>query len=211
MIDVALIGHGYWGTILEKYIRADKHYNLKYICDSKSDLNEVWADDNIEAVVIAVRNEQRYLITKAALENGKSVLSEKPLALTIVEAEYLRGLSELHGLVLATNYTFTFSKSLQMAVRWVDDGRIGDLFGIDMRVNHLGKFGGGSVYRILGSHMLSVLDMFVPLESLVYSKRDMVTHNNSVETGVIFFERSPGLKGQINLSLNYPSKEVKVV
>jgi len=38
MVNISLIGHGYWGTILEKYIKEDEHFNLKYICNSKSDL-----------------------------------------------------------------------------------------------------------------------------------------------------------------------------
>lgn len=206
MINVALIGHGYWGKILEKYLIPDNGFNLKYICDSKSDLNEVWNDKDCNAVVVAVRNEQRYDVVKKALLSGKNVLAEKPLALKYVSALKLVALAEVNKLSLAVDYTFTVSKSLLLARDLVRRGKIGDILGFDMCVNHLAPFGGGSVYWILGSHMLSILNMFIPLESLSYKIHDIVVYNGEIETGVIATN-----KGQIHLSLNYPDKTVEVV
>ncbi len=212
MINCALIGHGYWGKILEKYLSSSRVFRLVRICDSKSDLDEVWSDDSITATIIAVRNEQRYSITRKALISGKNVLSEKPLALKTTQAEYLQRLSEYWNKVLVTDYTFTLSRSLLAAVNCVAFRTIGELLGVDMRVNHLGKFGGGNVYWILGSHMLAVLGMFVPLETLVYGKKDIVVCNGVAETGVISFSQTvSNLRGQISISLNYPGKEVEVV
>jgi predicted dehydrogenase len=203
-MNVALIGHGYWGKILEKYIVKD--FNLKYVCDSKSDLNEVWGDKDCTSVIVAVRNEQRYSIVKQALLSGKNVLAEKPLALKWDEAQELAVLADKNDLSLVIDYTFTVSKGLLLASELVKQGKIGDLLGFDMAVNHLAPFGGGSVYWILGSHTLSVLNMFIPLESLSYKKHDIVIHNGEIETGVIVTN-----KGQIHLSLNYPDKTVEVV
>jgi predicted dehydrogenase len=200
-MNVALIGHGYWGKILEKYIVKD--FNLKYVCDSKSDLNEVWNDKDCTSVIVAVRNEQRYSIVNQALLSGKNVLAEKPLALKWDEAVELAKLAEKNNLALVIDYTFTVSKSLLLARDLV---KIGDLLGFDMAVNHLAPFGGGSVYWILGSHMLSILSMFMPLVSLCYKRQDIVKYNGAVETGVIITN-----KGQIHLSLNYPDKTVEVV
>jgi len=208
MINVALIGHGYWGKILEKYI--PPVFNLKCICDSKSDLRAVWGDESIGAVIIAVRNEHRYRITKDALLSGKSVLSEKPVAMSLVEARDLRDLAESRRLNLVTDYTFTLSPSLRLALKFVKYNRIGKLLGMDMSVDHLGPFGGGSVYWILGSHMLSVLGMFYPLGSLVFHKQDIVYNGAETETGIILFHNKE-FSGQIHLSLNYPSKRVEVV
>jgi len=210
VINVALIGHGYWGTKLEKYILENPDFDLKYVCDSKSDLELVWADKEVTAAVIAVRNEQRYPITRDALLAGKHVLSEKPLALTLTEANDLARLSREQGVVLVVDYTFTFSKSLKMATEIVKSSQIGDLLGFVAQVNHLGKFGGGSVYTILGSHLLSVLGMFLTLGDLSFTKRDLVVVDGSVESGVINIGGS-GVRGQVMLSLNYPSKTVEVV
>ena len=204
-MKVALIGYGYWGHILEKYVNKNYDYQLKYICDSRSDLNEVWQDKEIEAVLIATRNEQRFPIIKDALLNHKHVLAEKPLALSLAEADYLSKLAEEKQCQLVVDYSFTVSKSLRLAQLFVVHGDIGCLKGFEMTANHLAPFGGGSVYWILGSHMLSILDMFIPLRYLSFTKHDIVKFD-SVETGTILTD-----KGKINLSLNYPEKILEVV
>lgn len=207
MVGVALIGHGYWGKILEKYIKADRNFDLKYICDSKSDLNEVWNDKTVQAVVIAVRNEQRYGIVEKALLCGKNVLTEKPLAMTLIEAEQLAWIAMSNKLNLVVDYTFMVSKGIQIARDLaLYKRKIGKIIGFDISVNHLAPFGGGSVYWILGSHMLSVLDMFIPLEMLTFKRKDIVVYKGNIETGVILTDR-----GQIHLSLNYPCKTVEFV
>ena len=207
---VALIGHGYWGSKLERYIRGNNDFALRHICNSKSDLNEVWNDEQVTAVVIATRNNTHYSITKSALLHGKNVLSEKPLALKTEECEELRQLAQDGKLLLLTEYTYTFSRALKMAVGIVERGEIGRLCSLEMTVRHLGRFGGGSVYWLLGSHMLSVLDMFLPIRDTVFEKSDLVIHDGQVETGVISF-RKDNVSGQIVISLNYPGKEVRVI
>jgi len=77
-------------------------------------------------------------------------------------------------------------------------------------VRHLGRFKGGSVYWLLGSHMLSVLDMFLPIKNLVFQKTDLVTYDGEVETGVISFNNGE-VSGQIVVSLNYPGRETTVI
>ena len=60
MINCALIGCGYWGSKLKRYIEENQDFSLKYICNSKSDLNEVWNDKEITAVVVATPNKTHY-------------------------------------------------------------------------------------------------------------------------------------------------------
>lgn len=209
-VNCALIGCGYWGSKLKRYIEENPNFWLKYVCDSKSDLNEVWSDDEVHAVINATTNKFHYEITKDALLHGKHVLSEKPLALTAIECDELKSIAEERKLMLLTEYTYTFSKALKIATKMVERGEIGSLLGAEMSVRHLGRFGGGSVYWLLGSHMLSVLDMFMPLEDLTFSKRDIVVFKGNIETGVIVFENSD-FAGHIVVSLNYPSKETKII
>ena len=210
MFNVALIGCGYWGSKLKGYIEENEEFNLKYICNSKSDLNEVWNDEGICAVVIAVRNEQRYCIARDALLHKKHVLCEKPLALRGVEANDLKQLAIDYNLALFVDYTWTFSKGLRKATEMIFQGMIGDVLGIEMNIKHLGRFYGGSVYWLLGSHGLSILDMFVPLRTLEFTKKDLVVHDGNVETGVINFTGGQ-TSGQILLSLNYPGKTAEVI
>jgi len=209
-MEIALIGTGYWGSKLKLYLEENPHFNLKYLCDSKTDLNKVWMDDTVEAVVIATRNDSHYDLTKRALQAGKHVLVEKPLALNTGQAEEIRMDARNRGLKVVTEYVFTFSKALALAQNMVADGVIGKLLGADFSAKHLGRFGGGSVYWLLGSHWMSVLDMFIPLETLTFSNHDLVTYDGDIESGVINFN-GDGFAGQISVSLNYPGKDVQVV
>jgi len=191
-------------------LEEDENLRLKCVCNSKSDLNEVWKDEQVKAVVIATPNETHYPIVKSALINGKSVLSEKPLALKLSECEELSQIASDNGLVLLVEYVYTFSPGLKQAQSMIENGEIGRVLGIEMEVRHLGRFKGGSVYWLLGSHMLSVLDMFTPIKELSFKKEDLVIFNGAVETGIISFKNA-NLSGRIVVSLNYPGKESRII
>jgi predicted dehydrogenase len=210
-INVALIGKGYWGSILEKYIRENPNFSIQCVCNSKSNLEtEVWNNSEIRAVVIATPNQTHYPIVKAALLSGKHVLSEKPLALRTNECEELQYLANEKKLTLLTDYVYIFSKSLDKAQKIIKNREIGNLKSIEMTLKQLGRFGREDVYWLLGSHMLSVLDMFVPLGDLQFFRKDLVAYKGRIETGVIDFKKQD-FAGQIMVSLNYPGKEKKIV
>lgn len=205
MVNVALIGIGYWGSRLKRYIEESPFLDLRYVCNSTSDLDEVWHDEGVDAIVEATSNDARYSIVKAALLHNKNVLAEKPLALRTEECEELKQIALDRNLLLLVDYAWTFSKSLKKAQEIIGGGEIGKVLGFEMAVRHLGRFG-VDVYWALGSHMLSILDMFMPIENYHFEGTDLVTHGGEVETGVISF----GL-GQIVVSHNYPGKEMRVM
>lgn len=210
MIDCALIGCGYWGSKLKRYIEENQNFRLKYICNSKSDLNEVWNDKEITAIVVATPNKTHYPLVKSALLHGKNVLSEKPLVLQATECEELKQIALDRNLLLLVEYTYTFSRALSKAQSMVREGEVGNLLGLEMMVRHLGRFKGGSVYWLLASHMLSVLDMFIPIKDLSFKKTDLVNYDGQVETGAISF-KGGDVSGQIVVSLNYPGKETRII
>lgn len=203
MIKTALIGCGYWGSILLRHLEADKHFKVVHVCNSKTDLSKVWPD--VEAVVVATPMNTLYQVVKQALLQKKHVFSEKPLALKTKECLELKRLSEQKGVVLATDYTWTFSKGLQKAQK-ID---IGQIKALEMDIQRLGRFQ-QDVYWFLGSHLLAILDMFVPLKTLSFKKIDLVKDKGLVETGMILFENQK-VKGRLNISLNYIEKQTKVV
>ncbi len=204
MINVALIGYGYWGSKLLRYLRTDKHFKVVHVCNSKTDLSKVWPD--VEAVVVATPIDTHYRVVKQALLQGKHVLSEKPLALKTKECLELKRLAKEKGLVLAVEYTWTFSKGLQKAQKT----DIGVIKAIEMEIKHLGRFLKWDVYWLLASHMLSILDMFVPLKTLKFKKVDLLKDRGMAETGMILFQNK-SVKGRISISTNYPEKETKVI
>ena len=64
-------------------------------------------DDRIDLVTVATPNATHFAITKAFLENGFHVLCEKPMTMTVDEAEEIVRLSESTGRICAVNYGYT--------------------------------------------------------------------------------------------------------
>lgn len=215
MYNVALIGYGYWGSKLERYIKENPFFNLRCICNSKFNLNEIWKDKNIDSVVVATPQETHYEVVREALLCNKNVLSEKPLTLLGSEAKELRKLAFNKNRVLVVDYTYTFSQGLQRAKQLVDEGVIGKILSFQLSMKRFGRFGRGHVYWLLGSHMLSVLDMFCQIEELEYINTEMVSSKSGVETGYILFHNTSlhntSQIGEISVSLNYPGKETMAI
>lgn len=202
--NIALIGHGYWGEKLEKYIPA--FFNLKHVCDSKTDMSRMW--DDIEAVIIATPIETHYSIAMGALIHGKHVFCEKPITLKQGEALRLKHTANERNVKLGVEYTFQFSRGIRHMLESIP--RIGKIQHIEMTSVHLGRFMNHNVYWLLASHYMAVLDQIIDLESLSWITRDYVKNNDIVTTGSLFFKNND-LTGEINVSLNYPGKESNVV
>lgn len=208
-VRVCLVGRGYWGSKLERYLRESPLFELAAVSGRAGALEAVRAPGP-EAVVEAVPNAARMGIVSAGLAAGKAVFCEKPLSFSVEGCRKLLALSRAREAPLMVDYTHTFSRALAKARELVRSGAIGRLKGAELSVRHLGRFGGGSVYWLLGSHMLSVLDMFVPLDGLRFSRRDVVVRRGAVESGTIS-AAGPGFRAEISLSLNYPGKDTEVV
>src|SRR5207253_10461795 len=86
----------------------------------------------VDAVHIAVPNEQHYVVASKFLQNGVHVLLEKPMALTSSEASDLVEQAAEQNLILQIGHVFRFSNALQEAKRLLESGLIGRPFFVNM-------------------------------------------------------------------------------
>src|SRR5688572_3289700 len=117
MVGVAVIGAGYWGPNLVRNIQATPQFHLKTLCDlnvaraeqvlgrystvkATGSLAETLADPEIEAVAVATPAGTHLEVALAAIEAGKHVLVEKPLASSYEDGLKLVNAAEERGLVL---------------------------------------------------------------------------------------------------------------
>jgi len=208
--NLALIGKGYWGEKLKRYIKESPYFNLVSLCNSQSDLEkEVWKNKKVDAVVIATPSDTHYSLTKKALLNGKDVLCEKPLSMYSGECEELSGISSEKNLEILVDYTHTFSKGLKIADKRIKEGVVGEILRVNLRLEQWGRFGRGNVYWLLGSHMLSILDMFIPLKDLEFKEKNVIKRKGVVETAQIECYNKK-IHSNIYVSLNSPTKNFKV-
>ena len=201
MKKIALIGNGYWGRKIKNYI--PEFFGLKYVADSSFKLEKIWEDEEVSSVIIATPIETHYSIAKDALLTRKNVFLEKPITTTLKEATALRDLAKLKDVKIAVNYVQTFSKSIDKIQRLIK--MIGEIEFIEMSTKHLGRFMDFDVYWLLASHHLSILDMFIDLDTLKFTFQDHIMNEGLCTSGSILFD-----KGRIDTSLNFPGKELLI-
>lgn len=157
ILQVGLVGCGYWGPNLVRNFRQSADCHLKVVCDaSESRLShmrrlypdvavthqfaELLNDPQLDALVIATPVRFHYEMAKAALSVGKHVFIEKPMARTVAEAEELLALAEQQGLVLMVGHTFLFSPAVRRMKEIIDAGDVGQVQYIAARRLNLGLF-----------------------------------------------------------------------
>jgi predicted dehydrogenase len=135
MINAAVIGTGYIGPLTIEALRRLGDVKVKGVCDAnmelarriaaKYDIEKVYADwqevvedASIDVVHTCSPNRLHYAMNKASIQAGKHILSEKPLAMTLAEAEDLTGLAEKRGIVTGVNFCYRYYPLvLEMALR----------------------------------------------------------------------------------------------
>ena len=91
------------------------------------DYQEIMTNPDVEAVMISATPETtHYPMTKAALEAGKHVLLEKPIALTLEEADELIGIANRKGLKFTIGYSQRFNSKQALVKRSLRDGTLGE-------------------------------------------------------------------------------------
>ena len=88
---------------------------------------EICADPGVDVVHLCTPNYLHYPMAKAALQAGKHVLCEKPLATTSAEARELVALAQERKLVGAVNYNLRYYPLCQEAHRRVRAGALGEV------------------------------------------------------------------------------------
>lgn len=142
-IDVGIIGTGWCGGIRADVCAASPLVDRLHLAEIRpdrlaevgdqtgaklltDDYHEIIDDDSVDAVIISATPETTHFpMARASLRAGKHVLLEKPLALTLDEADQLVDLAETNGLKLAVGYSQRFNPKQAYVKQCVDDGTIG--------------------------------------------------------------------------------------
>ena len=157
MINIGVVGCGYWGPNLIRNYRGLKDCRMKIICDLSEDrlkhLNSLYPeietetsfdrmlkDGDLDAIVIATAVNYHYPLAKASLLAGKHTFIEKPLASSSDQCEELIEIAQQKGLVLMVGHTFLYSPPIQKIKEIVDSGDIGEIQYISARRLNLGLF-----------------------------------------------------------------------
>jgi predicted dehydrogenase len=92
-----------------------------------TDYREVLRDPKIDAVHVCTPNAQHFPMAKAALEAGKHVLCEKPLAISVEEGEELAALATKKGMRNCVCHNLRYYPMVQQMRRMREAGELGEI------------------------------------------------------------------------------------
>ncbi|MEZ3159192.1 Gfo/Idh/MocA family oxidoreductase [Microbacterium sp. BWT-B31] len=127
------LGHSVDAVYSGSAERAQRYAADNGIAFGSSDLAELLALD-IDAVYVSSHNDLHHSQAIAAIAAGKHVLCEKPLALSIDDAENMVAAADEAGVVLAVNHHLPFSPVHQRVRELVQSGAIGKV--LSVRIGH---------------------------------------------------------------------------
>ncbi len=173
-LGTAVVGYGYWGPNLARNVAECPELELRALCDrdparlaafaqrhpearAVQELDAVLADPLIEAIVLATPPQTHHTLARQALEAGRHVLVEKPLATRLDDAYDLADVARACGRVLMPGHTFVYSPAVNAVRELIQGGVVGDIHFITSSRMNLGKYHAGGVLCDLAPHDLSIL------------------------------------------------------
>jgi predicted dehydrogenase len=200
-IRIGVIGFGYWGPNLARNLAELPEYELAAICDPRPEalaagarrypaarsvlsVEEILGDDSIDAVAISTPVRTHYHLARAALEAGKHVFVEKPLAASSAEVRDLMARATDAALVLMPGHTFLYSPPVRTIKELITNGELGDIYFISSSRVNLGLHQTDvSVVWDLGPHDFSILRYWLdelPAQVSAVSRACIIPENPDV-------------------------------
>jgi len=175
VLNVGVVGLGYWGPNLLRVLVENPAVNVSWLCDLDAErlarlarraptaqcthrLQDLLDDDALDAVVIATPVFTHVELVTRSLAAGKHTFVEKPLATSGAQATELVELAALHGRALMCGHTFVYSPAVQAVREMLDFGTLGEIYFISSSRVNLGLHQRDiSVVWDLGPHDFSIL------------------------------------------------------
>lgn len=145
MLTLAQIGCGYWGPNLLRNFSAQKGARVKYVVEASEErrryvrenypgteavdrLEVALADPEVRALVVATPARTHFDLGLCALQGGRHVFIEKPLAMTVAEVDRLDALAHERRLTLMAGHTFLYNPAVLALKQLIDSGELGRIY-----------------------------------------------------------------------------------
>lgn len=225
---VAVVGTGYWGKNLVRNFH--ELGVLRSICDSNkevgesfgkkypgvevfSDFGAVLRDDSVRAVAVATPAATHYELVAMALEAGKDVFVEKPLAIEIEQGRKLVKLAESAGRILMVGHILRYHPAVRKLQDLIRAGDLGKIYYMYSNRLNMGKI--RTEENILWSfapHDVSVmLALLNELPEKVSCQGGSYLHSGVADVTMSQFAFGSGVRAHIFVSWLHPFKEQKLV
>lgn len=211
MINIGVIGYGYWGPNLVRNFSKVEQASVRAVCDissanlqkarkkypqlnATSDFRDIMASGEIDAVAIATPVNTHYELAKNALENGKHVFVEKPFTASSEQAEKLIELADKKRLKIMVDHTFLFTGAVRKIKELIDNKSLGQIYYYDSTRINLGLFQHDvNVVWDLAPHDLSIMDYVIGGKPVAVTANGMDHFKKGIENVAyitIYFDSS---------------------
>jgi predicted dehydrogenase len=179
MINVGVIGFGYWGPNIVRNLTSISGIKLHSICDTDpvalmrakkmypevrfcQDYTQITDSPEIDAVAVITPVSTHFTLAKRALSQGKHVFVEKVFTRSSLEAYELIKVAEKHKRIIMVDHTFLFTDAVKKIETAVSSGKMGDLYYYDSVRISPGRFQTDvNVVWDLAVHDLYIMDHII--------------------------------------------------
>jgi predicted dehydrogenase len=225
-LRIAVAGLGYWGPNIARNLAALPDVELAWCCDGSeairarvapmfprarltAQLEEVLADDTVDAVALATPVPTHAALAIEVLEAGKHCFVEKPMAQSTAGAEAVVAAAEAADRTLMVGHLLEYHPGVIKLKELIDGGELGRILYIYGNRLNLGKLRADeNALWSLGAHDVSVLLRLAGEEPYEVEARGESYMREGIEDVVFCFLRFPsGLAAHLHLSWLDPHKE----
>ena len=224
--NIAVVGCGHWGkNLVRNFFELDALYA---VCDPNEEIAKRYADqysarnesfseviknNNIEGVVLAVPAPLHASMATAAMNSGKHVFVEKPLAMNQAEADLMIAAARKNNVSLMVGHLLQYHPVFVAVRNMVQSGRIGDLQYLYSNRLSYGKLRSEeNVIWSFAPHDISMILSLVEQEpNSVKTESAVILQNDIADAATIHIEFPSGIKAHISVSWFHPYKEQKLV
>lgn len=186
-IGIGVVGYGYWGPNLVRNFVSSECSHVVAVSDldpvklavskrrhpeieATSDFRDLLQNSKIDAVAIATPVHTHFELALAALNAGKHVLVEKPLAPTSEQVRRLIDEADRRGLTLMVDHTFLYTPAVQKIRELVFQDQLGDIYYYDSIRSSLGLFQSDvNVIWDLAVHDISIIQYILDEDPVAVS------------------------------------------
>ncbi len=215
MIRMGVIGCGYWGPNLIRNFHNNADVELAAIADldaqrlqkvgamypqvkRTTDPQDLIGDPALDAIVVATPVSSHFPLGLAALEAGKHLFLEKPMAASSAECRRLLAAAEARDRVIMVGHTFLFSPAVRKIRSLIDSGDLGDIYYVAVTRVNLGIFQKDvNVVWDLAPHDVAMLNSLFGANPTVVSA-----------TGRCYVQTEKCIEDVAFLTLEYPGRQI---
>lgn len=229
-VGIAVLGCGHWGINYVRVFNEVPQARVVAVCDPRADrlaevarrfpgaglttrAEDALRMDGVDAAVVCTEASAHHRLARQALAAGKPVLVEKPLTISVSDAEDLIDLSESRRLTLMVGHTFIYNSGVRKVKEVMGQIGVGRLYYLYARRTNLGPIRRDvNALWDLAPHDVSIFNHLlggVPeWASAVGAK---VLRNGREDVGFVSLGYAGGIVGHIHVSWSDPHKVREVV